>query len=152
MKDAYETGGMHISNPNLNPNANIVGTRPAPNGSRVYVAHPSAQRASHASHARTTNLTPLFDSSNGRQIPSRYIDIGHIDASNMSFSRMHAGSDGPRESVEQTIMRRRDIEQAVMRRADASREHRYLYARRHPDVLRSIHGNRYVPEYEDYSS
>ncbi|KAF5868970.1 uncharacterized protein Bfra_011937 [Botrytis fragariae] len=152
MKEAYETVGAGISNPNLNPNANIVGTRPAPNGSRVYLAHQSAQPASHASHARTTNLAPLFDSSNGRQIPSRYIDFGRIDSSNMSFSRMHTEAESSRESIEQTIMRRRDIEQAVMRRADASREHRYLYATRHPDVLRSIHGNRYVPEYEDYSS
>ncbi|KAF7910648.1 uncharacterized protein EAF01_002158 [Botrytis porri] len=160
MKEAYETVGVDMSNsnsnvnsnPDLNPNANIVGTRPAPNGSRVYVAHPSAQPASHASHAGTTNLTPFFDSSNGRQIPSRYIDIGRIDSSNMSFSRMHAEGDSSREPIEQTIMRRRDFEQAVMRRADASREHRYLYATRHPDVLRSIHGNRHVPEHEDYSS
>ncbi|KAF7871646.1 hypothetical protein EAF04_003753 [Stromatinia cepivora] len=125
LKDAVERGNIDISNTELNPDANIMGTRPTPNGSQVY-APPSAQFTNYSGASNSNSLFETSDRARSRPNPLGFADYFLSTNSHLRVS--------PRPNS-QSLLTTTDI---VRREAERSidmghhRGHQYEYATRHP--------------------
>ncbi|KAJ8066590.1 hypothetical protein OCU04_005638 [Sclerotinia nivalis] len=122
LKDAVERGNIDISNTELNPDANVMGTRPTPSGSQAY-APPSGQSTNFSGASDSNSLFETIDRTRSR--PNTFTDYFLSTNSHLRVS--------PRPNS-QGVLNTADI---VRREAERSiemerRSYRYEYATRHP--------------------